>query len=89
MIGFPFRDNRNINKLKIVTNSGVCLTGCTLRQAFNEGLMADKLWHFNGTSYEELSNEGTEQFEPWDGAWFATLPKVNGLAPKMLIPATN
>ncbi|MEE9338345.1 MAG: hypothetical protein V3U87_09715, partial [Methylococcaceae bacterium] len=89
MLGFPFRDNRDIDKLKIVTNVGICLTGCSLKQAYDEGLTTDRLWHYNGTSFEELSKEGSEQFEPWDGAWFATLPKVNGLAPKMLIPATN
>ena len=89
MIGFPFRDNRDIDKLRIVTNAGACLTGCSLSQAFDEGLTADKLLHFNGASYEKLSKDGSESIEPWDGVWFETLPKVNGLAPKMLIPATN
>ena len=89
MIGYPFRDNRNINGLRIVTSSGDCATGCTLAQADEKGLTSDRLWHYDGSvAYEELSFEGTEQLEPWDGAWFATLPAL-GTEAKMLIPANN
>ena len=89
MVGYPFSDSRDISKLKIVTNSGDCSNGCSLNEASAAGLTSDKLWHYDGTTYEELSVGGSEQFESWDGAWVGTLPAVNGLGAKMLIPATN
>jgi hypothetical protein len=89
MIGYPFRDYdyKNIDKLRIVTNTGTCRIGCTLGQAKAEGLVNDTLWHYDGNSYQQLTYGGTEPFEPWDGAWIAMLPAATGLTPKLLIPA--
>jgi hypothetical protein len=89
MIGYPFRDRRNIDKLRIVTNSGECRIGCTLSQAKAEGIVSDTLWNYDGSAYQELTDSGSEPFEPWDGAWLATLPAASGMAPKLLIPAAN
>ena len=89
MIGYPYRDKRNIDRLRIVTNAGECIIGCTLSQAKAEGLVSDTLWHYDGSSYQQLTDGGLEPFEPWDGAWITTLPAANGIAPKLLIPAAN
>lgn len=89
MISYPFRDKRNIDRLRIVTNAGDCRIGCTLSQAKAEGIVSDTLWNYDGSVYQELTDSGSEPFEPWDGAWLATLPAASGMAPKLLIPAAN
>ena len=91
MIGYPFRDSRNIDKVRVVT-AGVasdCFIGCTLSEASEKGLVSDTIWHYDGAFYQQLTTGGSEPFEPWDGAWIATLPAAYGRAPKLLIPATN
>lgn len=89
MIGYPFREPRNIDKLRIVTNAGDCRIGCTLSQAQAEGLVGDTLWHFDGNSYQQLTDDGSKYFKPWDGAWLATLPAAREMTLKLLIPAAN
>jgi hypothetical protein len=89
MVGYPFRNYRNIDKLRVVTNSGACRIGCTLSQAQAEGLVSDTLWHYDGSSYQQLTDGGSDSFAPWNGAWIATLPAADGMALKLLIPAAN
>ena len=91
MIGYPFRDNGEIDKIRVVT-AGIgsdCFTGCTLAEANEKYLVSEPLYHYDGTSYQQLTTEGSEPFEPWDGAWIATLPYATGQNPTLLIPATN
>ena len=49
------------------------------------------MWHFKGIfrSYQQLTFGGSGSLNSWDGAWIATLPAANGLAPRLLIPASN
>ncbi len=91
MIGYPFRDSRNIDKLRVVTASpgSDCFIGCTLKEANEKGLVSEPMYHFDGASYQQLTTDGSEPFKPWDGAWIATLPAASGQQPKLLIPATN
>ncbi|MCK5830894.1 MAG: hypothetical protein KAH20_11395 [Methylococcales bacterium] len=84
MVSYPFRTSRDINLIKIVTTSGNCSTGCTLSEAADEGLVSDRVWHYDTGSYPTAST-----LDPWDGAWIAILPAADGLSPKMLIPATS
>ncbi len=91
MIGYPFRDYGAIDKIRVVT-AGIgsdCFTGCTLAEANEKYLVSEPLYHYDGTSYQQLTTEGYEPFEPWDGAWIATLPYAAGQNPTLLIPATN
>ena len=91
MIGYPFRDTRSIDKIKVVTRDlgSDCFIGCTLKEANEKGLVSEPMYHFDGTSYQQLTTEGSEPFKPWDGAWIATLPAASGQHPSLLIPATN
>ncbi len=91
MIGYPFRDNRNIEKVTVVTRDvgSDCFVGCTLKEANEKGLVSEPMYHYDGTSYQPLTTEGSEPFKPWDGAWIATLPAASGQYPSLLIPATN
>ena len=91
MIGYPFRDNRNIDKVRVITRDvgSDCFVGCTLKEANEKGMVSEPMYHFDGTSYQQLTTEGSEPFKPWDGAWIATLPAASGQHPKLLIPATN
>ena len=91
MIGYPFRDNGDIDKIRVVTAGigSACFTGCTLAEANEKYLVSEPLYHYDGTSYQQLTTEGSEPFEPWDGAWIATLGFATGQNPTLLIPATN
>ena len=91
MISFPFRDRRKIDHVRVVT-TGVqsdCFIGCTLKEASEKGLVSEAMWHFNRSFYQQLTFGESEDLEPWDGAWIATLPAARGLAPKLLIPAAD
>lgn len=89
MVGYPFRHYTRIDKLRIVSDAGDCRIGCTLDQAQDEGLVSDTLWHYDGSSYQQLVVGEYKSFSPWDGAWLATLPAADGMALKLLIPAAN
>jgi len=91
MIGYPFRDSGKIDKVRVVTSSvgSDCFVGCTLKEANEKGLVSEPMYHYDGTSYQQLTTDGSETINPWDGAWIATLPTASGEAPKLLIPATN
>jgi hypothetical protein len=91
MIGYPFRDSRKIDKVRVVT-TGIqsdCFIGCTLQEANEKGLVSEAMWHFKGRSYQQLTFGGSELLNSWDGAWIATLPVASGQAPKLLIPAAD
>lgn len=88
MIGYSFRDNRNMDLVKVVTNSSTaCSTGCTLSEAAAAGLIQGKIWHYTGTVYAELTNNGSDVINPWDGGWVSILPGAAGSDPKLLFPA--
>lgn len=88
MIGYPFRDNLNIDEMKIITTSGTCSTACTLSEASAAGITGDRLWYYSGSGYQALTNGGSDLLTPWLGAWISILPAANGLSPKILIPAS-
>ncbi len=92
MIGYPFRSYRRIDKIRVVT-AGIgssCFTGCTLAQANEKYLVSEPLYHYDGTSYQQLTTERSSRyFSPWDGAWVATLPSAHRENVTLLIPAKD
>ena len=90
MIGYPFRDNRDMDKVRIVTNnSGSCAAGCTLSAA--SSLMGTTWWHYSASinDYQQLTSGGANPLKPWDGLWVSILPTAAGTDLKVLLPATN
>ena len=78
MIGYPFRSGNNLNRVRVVTNDGVCANGCSLDAAKDANIFHNKLWSYDGN---QLS-----AFISWNGFWGVTLQSADTLAPKLLIP---
>ncbi|MCF6202503.1 MAG: hypothetical protein L3J59_02370 [Methylococcaceae bacterium] len=89
MIGYPFRDSRNMGQVKIVTDSGVCSApaGCVFGDSDAVTMVHNELWHYNGSGYQTIDSSAT--INPWDAAWVSVLPAAEGLNPRMLLPASN
>ncbi len=59
--------------------------GLTQPEIEAEGILANKIWSFNGEKYEELQNQ---VISPWAGIWVVTLPLASiNPRPKLLFPA--
>ena len=87
ILGYPFEHSLNtLNKVRVVTNSGVCAdeNGCTLDEAATEKIFHNRLWSYNGTTYDSLTP--SSKINSWVGAWGRTLENSNGLEVKLLIP---
>lgn len=84
MSGHPFPNSVTLDRLRVVTNSGQCATGCTLDQAKGLNIVDNIFWHFNGVSYEEI--EGNDSLHSWNGFWVSTLVGSDTIKPRLLIP---
>ncbi|MCK5830395.1 MAG: hypothetical protein KAH20_08840 [Methylococcales bacterium] len=84
MAGHSFPNNVALNHYRVVTNSGLCVNGCTLDQAKNAGIVENRFWHYNGASYSII--QGNVPMNPWSGFWIAVLAGGDGLAPRLEIP---
>ena len=89
ILGYPFEHSLNsLNKVRIVTNSGVCADddGCTLDEASTAKIFLNKLWSYNGTTYDSLTP--ANKINSWAGAWGRTLENSNGVEVRLLIPVS-
>ena len=89
ILGYPFEHSLNsLNKVRIVTNSGVCADddGCTLDEASTAKIFLNKLWSYNGTTYDSLTP--ASKINSWAGAWGRTLENSNGVEVRLLIPVS-
>ncbi len=84
MLGHIFPYTIAFNRLRIVTNSGLCASGCTLDQAKSENIVENTFWYFDGLSYKLIQNNNN--LVSWTGFWIATLAGANGLNPVLQIP---
>ena len=81
MPGFPFSNNVQVDRWRVVTNSGACINGCTLGQAKANNIIDNQLWHFNGGAYDQLQG-----VNPWSGFWIVVLEGGDTLEPTLVIP---
>ncbi len=83
MPGNSFGSDVNAGDVRVVTDSGVCQTGCTLAEAAAENLVHDQVFAFRGgPAYDVKQDQDT--IESWTGFWLATLPAAHGLNTKIL-----
>ncbi|MCF6205096.1 MAG: hypothetical protein L3J59_15745 [Methylococcaceae bacterium] len=81
MISSPFKDFFSGEQLRLDIGSEAALT---LEESETENILANQLWSYNGTAYNEIQNQ---VIEPWTGFWVATLPAAtNSPAPILLFP---
>ena len=84
MSGHPFSNSIAADRIRVVTNSGPCASGCTLNQAKTENIVENTLWHFGNGSYQSIQD--SNPLHPWDGFWIAVLAGSAGLEPTLEIP---
>ncbi|MCK5829632.1 MAG: DUF285 domain-containing protein [Methylococcales bacterium] len=84
MLANPFDYSINGSNLRVNTGP---LVGLTLAEAETNGILTNKLWSYNGSSYEELQNQ---VILPWTGFWVKTLSSASfNPAPTLLFPTNN
>jgi hypothetical protein len=71
--GHPLANSVTLDRTRVVSSasSGPCATGCTLAQASSANILQNRLWHFDGAVYQQLS--GNALLAPWAGFWVAAL----------------
>jgi len=84
LLGNPFRNSVAVNRLRIATDSGSCAEGCTLDEAFENGITQDKVFIFTSDSYAEL--RGEDRIPPQAGLFVGVLPTATDLNPRLLFP---
>ena len=75
MVGSPFPSPRSLSDLKI-KGTDICIQGCDLNEAKQQGLAHNQAWFYNGTDYDALNT--TDTVNPWEGLWVYALPGSSG-----------
>ncbi|MCF6202903.1 MAG: hypothetical protein L3J59_04415 [Methylococcaceae bacterium] len=86
MIGNPFLETVALDELRVVTDGGVCASGCKLNEAKDASIVDDKLFLYNSstTRYDPVGSGGT--ISARSGGWLQTLNAAHGKNPRILIP---
>jgi lysophospholipase L1-like esterase len=75
LIGFPYSKPKALGDFK-VKGSDICTNSCDLNESQQEQLVYNKVWTYNGNSYDKKGVE--DNLSVWEGFWIPTLPKANG-----------
>ena len=84
MIGYPFASSGSLRNTRVLTDSGVCASGCDLNTAQSQGIVFSRLWTYNGATFTMVDTN--DNFEPWMGYWVAALHNANGLNLRLFVP---
>jgi hypothetical protein len=77
LVGNPFATSLNLAELRLVTDAPSCSDGsCDLNKAKENSLVSNKVWIYNGESYEEKGTD--DQLDPWGGFFVSALAGSNG-----------
>ncbi len=85
MIGNSIRATVPLNAMRVVTDTGACVGGCTLDQAAANSIVQSRFWRYNGTNYQALDT-ATGTVDNWAGFWVMTMAGADGLNPRLAIP---
>lgn len=87
LIGFPTQRPVGLSDLRVVSNSGPCVSGCTMVEAAARNIMYNGMYRFTNeaTGYELLQGGSTAQ--PWNGFWIGLLPGATGIGARLELPA--
>ncbi|MCK5831723.1 MAG: hypothetical protein KAH20_15620 [Methylococcales bacterium] len=87
MVGYPFPTGQAWNKLKIITNTPACASGCTPKQAGEKQIIHDVLWHFNADLGQHVMMTNADTLLPWHAYWSVALSTSDNTKPKLNILA--
>lgn len=85
MIGYPYNREQSLNKVRVVTDTSQCISGCKLKDAKNKKIVNDTLWHYNPATKQYVSVNTNSTWTPWGGYWAATLINAHGSIPRLSI----
>ena len=85
LIGYPFWAVSSLGNARVVTDSGVCATGCDLDTAQSQGIIQNQLWTLNHNGDSEIISPSSD-LKPLMGYWALTLNQADGTNPRLLIP---
>jgi hypothetical protein len=75
LVGFPYSKPKVLGDFK-VKGSDICTNLCDLNESQQEQLVHNKVWTYNGSSYDKKGVE--DNLNVWEGFWIPTLSKANG-----------
>jgi len=84
MIGYPYASSGSLGDVRVQTDTGVCASGCDLDTAQSQGIIFSRLSAFNGTFFTQVDT--SDNLDPWNGYWVATLHNADDLNPRLLVP---
>ena len=86
ILGNPFYRSTNPADIRVVSVNGDCaaVSGCSLTQASETGIVSDTLWGYDGLRYEAV--QPGDALEPWKGYWSSTAESASVAQPSLLIP---
>ena len=88
MVGNPHPAESPVafDDLRLVTDGGVCASGCSIPDATDAGLTREGFFRYDGRRYAPLVTDGAT-LGPWESYWVATVPGANGASPELAWPA--
>lgn len=92
MIGYPHADPTEINRMMVMTDSGICSDddGCPIDEAEQLGIVHNQFFSLEGAAYVATETQGgISTLIPWRGYWVATLATAHTLNPRVIFPAPN
>lgn len=85
-IGVPRAESYDFKDIRVVADSGVCSTGCTLNEADAADLVFSTLFGFPNESTGYVSYTQSSTGEAWSGFWIGVLPGAENKGVRLEIP---
>lgn len=86
MVGNMFLKPVKVDDLRVVTDSGVCASGCTLAEAQSNSIVHNQFWTFGGGSSSYTVLGAGDTIPARAAFWVAALDHADGLSPRILVP---
>lgn len=85
MVGLPRDTPISFDSTRTQVTSGPCAPACSPDEAEANNIMHNQMFSYSAASGYAIV-EGTDQLEPWEGFWAASLPGAVGENPAWLVP---
>jgi len=84
LISYPFWNTASLADVRVVTDTGACVSGCDLDTAQSQGILHNELWSYNGEQFDTITS--SKILYPLLGYWALTLDQADGSNPRLLVP---
>ncbi len=86
LLGNPFLKAVDFDGMRVVTDGGVCASGCKLSDAKDASIVDNKFFSYNSSTNEYDMVASGSKIPVRSGVWLNTLDSAHGTNPRLLIP---